>query len=398
MIELRPQNFQAPPEVDRLLRTAGIVGLVGLAATVVGALSDADQFYKSYLVAFCFVTGPALGGLALMMLHYLSGGAWGLAVRRPLEAAARTVPFVAILFLPVIAGMHHLYEWTHLDVVAKDPILTHKAPYLNASFFVGRAVLYFAVWSVLSFVLTKWSKAQDTNPGSMANEDKKFQNLSGVGLLAYAITITFASFDWVMSLDPHWFSTIFGLQFMVGQGLSALAFTTAIAFFLSRVAPMDQVLSQNKFHDYGKLIFAFVMLWAYLSYSQFIIIWSANLPEELPWYIRRFAGAWGGMALLLVFGHFVLPWTMLLSRDLKRRASRLALLACFVLVMRYVDLYWNIAPQFNEGHFAFHWMDVTAVAGLFGLWLAVFCWNLKGRALLPVGDPYLPEALADGHH
>ncbi len=396
MSDLRAQSFQAPPDIDRLMRNAGVLGVIGLIATVIGALTNPEQFFRSYLVGYLFVLALPLGSLVLMMVHYLSGGAWGLAVRRPFEAASRTLPLMALLFIPVILGMHSLYEWTHADVVANDPIIRYKTPYLNQGFFILRAVFYFAVWCTLALVLTRWSKAQDAHP-TPPPADEKFRRVAAPGILLYAICITFASFDWVMSLDPHWFSTIFGLLFMVGQGVSALAFTIGIAFVLSRTAPMDHVLTPAKFHDYGKLLFAFVMLWAYLSFSQFLIIWSANLPEEIPWYIRRFSNGWGPVSLALALGHFCLPFLILLSRDIKRQASRLALVAAFVLVMRFIDLYWLISPQFHHEQFRLHWLDLAVVVGLFGTWLAVYCWNLKGRALVPVGDPYMEEALADGH-
>jgi hypothetical protein len=397
MSDLRPEAFQAPPEVDRLMRIAGLVGLVGLVASIVGAMGSPEQFYRSYLVAFLFVLALGLGSLGLMMVHYMSGGAWGLGVRRLLEAASRTLPLLALLFVPIVLGMHHLYEWTDADVVAKDAILQHKQPYLNPTFFLIRAVIYFALWCTLAFVLTGWSKAQDAHP-TPEGEDAKFRVVSAPGILIYAITITFAAFDWIMSLDPHWYSTVFGLMIMVGQGLSALAFTCTMGFYLSRTKPMEHVLTPNKFHDYGKLLFAFTMLWAYLSFSQWLIIWSANLPEEVPWYIRRLTNGWGSVSLLVVVGHFIFPFLMLLSSQLKRRASRLALMGAFVLAMRYVEIYWLVMPQFQGGLFAFHWLDITTVAGIFGIWLAAYCWNLKGRALIPVGDPYLEEALADGHH
>jgi hypothetical protein len=397
MSEARHQSYQAPAEVDGLMRTAGLVGVVGIIASVVGAIGNPDQFFRSYLVAFMFVLAPALGGLALMMVHHMSGGAWGIPVRRLFEAGSRTLPLLALAFIPIVFGMHHLFEWTHLDVVAKDPILQQKQPYLNTSFFIIRAVIYFAVWIGLAFALTSMSRKQDANPMT-EDETTRFGSIAAPGLVLYVLTLSFASFDWIMSLDPHWFSTVFGLLTVVGQGLSALAFTIAIAFTLSRTPAMEAALTPNKFHDYGKLMFAFTMLWAYLSFSQFLIIWSANLPEEIPWYIRRFSNGWGPVALVVAFGHFVFPFLMLLSSTLKRAASRLALLAWFVLAMRFVDIHWLIMPNFNGGHFSFHWLDVTTVAGLFGLWLAAYCWNLKGRALLPVGDPYLEEALADGQH
>ena len=397
MTELRPSSYQAPPDIDRLMRTAGLIGIVGIAASIFGAMTNPEQFYRSYLVAFIFVLAPATGSLAWMMIHYLSGGAWGLGIRRLLEAGSRTIPLVAILFIPVVLGMGHIYEWTHADVVAKDPILQAKAPYLNTTFFLIRAVIYFAVWIGLAFTLTGWSRQQDTNP-TPEGADAKFRVVSGPGIVLYVATITFASFDWIMSIDPHWYSTIFGLLIAVSQGLSTMAFTIIMAFVLSRSSTMEPVLTPNKFHDYGKLLFAFTMLWAYLGFSQFLIIWSANLPEEVTWYILRFNHGWGTVSLVIALGHFVFPFLMLLSSDLKRAPSRLALLSAYFLVMRFIDVHWLVMPNFNNGHFTVHWLDVATIVGLFGIWIAAYCWNLKGRALLPVGDPYLGEALADGHH
>jgi hypothetical protein len=395
MSNLRPQDFPVPPEIDNLQRIAAIVGAIGIIASIVGAMTDPTQFYRSYLVAFLWVLGPTLGCLALLMVHHLSGGAWGLGIRRLLEAAARTVPLAAILFVPIVLGMTHIFEWTDAHKMATDPILKHKEPYLNATAFIGRAVFYFVVWSALAFILTGWSRAQDVTP-TPPPADRKFRNLSGPGLLLYGFTITFASFDWVMSLDAHWYSTVFGLLFMVGQGLTGIAFTAAVAFIVSRRPPMDHVLSPEKFHDYGKLMLAFTMLWAYLAFSQFLIIWSANLPEEVTYYVRRLNTGWVVLSWIILFGVFVIPYVMLLSRDLKRSASRLAYLGAFVFLMRYVDLYWMVQPMLHAEP-SLHWLDLATAAGLMGLWIAAFCWNLKGRALVPVNDPYLEEALADGH-
>jgi hypothetical protein len=394
-MNLRPQDFPAPPEIDRLQRTAAIAGAIGIVASVVGAMTNPEQFFRSYLVAFLWVLGPTLGCLGLMMIHHLSGGAWGLGVRRVLEAAARNVPLTALLFIPIIIGMPHLYEWANADIVSKDPVLQYKAPYLNSTFFVIRAAIYFLVWGGLAFILTGWSRAQDFRP-TLPPADRKFRSLSGPGVLAYAITITFASFDWVMSLDAHWYSTIFGLLFMVGQGLTGIAFTAILAFIISRRPPMDAVLSPEKIHDYGKLMLAFTMLWAYLAYSQFIIIWAANLPEEITYYIRRLDTGWLTLSIIILLGVFVIPYCLLLSRSLKRSASKLAYLGLFVFIMRYVDLYWMVQPMLHAEPSP-HWLDLATAAGLMGLWTAAFCWNLKGPALVPVNDPYLEEALADGH-
>ncbi|BCS31138.1 hypothetical protein TBR22_A03380 [Luteitalea sp. TBR-22] len=390
---LNPELFQAPPQIDTLQKVGFGVGLLGIVALAVGFAGNPEQFYKSYLLAYVFVLGIPIGSLALLMVHHLSGGRWSLALRRTFEASARTIPLMAVLFLPVILGIHHLYEWSHLDVVANDPILRHKAPYLNQSGFIVRAVAYFAIWSGLALMLARWSAQQDTQSFPL----DRFNKIAGPGVLILGLTVTFASVDWVMSLDPHWFSTLFGLWFLVGMALTALAFSIVVASLIHNNVHVAKALSTDRFHDYGTLLYAFIMLWAYLSYSQFLIIWSANLPEEIPYYLRRFGNGWQGITLVIVAGHFVLPWLLLLFRSTKRMRGRLVAVASFMLVMRFLDVFWLIAPWVKQGAFGVHWMDIAATLGVLGLWVGAFCYLLKGRALLPVGDPYLPEALADGH-
>ena len=390
---LHADHFQAPPQIDTVQKIGFAIGLVGLIGLAVGFTTDHAQFYKSYLLAFIFVLGVPIGSLALLMVHHLSGGRWSLVLRRTFEASSNTIPLMALLFIPIALGMHELYEWSHADVAASDPLIRHKVAYLNPTGFLVRAVAYFGIWSVMALLLSRWSTQQDTQSFPL----DRFNKVSGPGVLILGLTVTFASVDWVMSLDPHWFSTLFGLWFLVGMALTALAFSIVVAAVLHNNTHMAKALSVDRFHDYGTLMYAFIMLWAYLSYSQFLIIWSANLPEEIPYYLRRFGDGWQGLTLLIVAGHFVLPWMLLLFRSTKRTTSRLVGVASLMLVMRFLDMFWLIAPWTKQGAFGVHWMDVAAVLGLFGLWVGAFCHLLKGRALLPVGDPYLPEALADGH-
>ena len=390
---LNPADFQAPPQIDTLQKVGFGIGLLGLVGMAVGFATDHAQFYKSYLLAYIFVLGIPIGSLALLMIHHLSGGRWSLVLRRTFEASSRTLPLMALLFVPIIFGIHELYEWSHLDVVAADPILRHKQPWLNQTGFIVRAVVYFLIWTAMATVLARWSAQQDTQEFPL----DRFNKVSGPGVLVLGLTVTFASVDWVMSLDPHWFSTLFGLWFLVGMALTALAFSIVVASLLHNNSHMAKALSTDRFHDYGTLMYAFIMLWAYLSYSQFLIIWSANLPEEIPYYLRRFGNGWQSITLVIVAGHFVLPWLLLLFRSTKRMTGRLVAVASFMLVMRFLDVFWLIAPWVKQGAFGVHWMDLAAVLGVFGLWTGAFCVLLKGRALLPVGDPYLPEALADGH-
>ncbi|MPY91199.1 MAG: hypothetical protein GEU99_25220 [Luteitalea sp.] len=394
MSELRTQAFQAPPDVDRIQRVALALGGVALLVALVGAVVDTEQFYRSYLLGYIFTLAIPMGCLGLLMIQHLTGGGWGMVTRRTLEAAVRTLPLMALLFVPIALGLSHLYEWTHAEIVATDRVLQWKAPYLNPTFFVIRAVFYFGLWTTMALLLTKWSREQDATGG----DDWRLRLVSGPGILLFGLTITLASVDWVMSLDAHWYSTIFGLLFMVSEGLSALAFVILMTFFLSRTPEMSRVLTPKRFHDLGKLLLTFVMLYAYLAFSQFLLIWSANLPEEVTYFLIRTRERWQWLSVLVIVGHFAFPFCLLLLRDLKRQANRLAMLAVIILAMRFLETYWLVVPNFRADQMSVHWLDVTVALGLVGLWLAAFCWNLKGRALLPVGDPYLEEALADGHH
>ena len=399
------------PALARLQQRSLVVGVLGVAAGLVGLVlsANADQFFRSWLIGFLFILSFALGSLALLMLQHLSGGQWGLVSRRIFEAASRTLPLVALAFIPILFGMRPLFLWARAEAVETDRILQMKAPYLNVPFFTVRAVIYFAFWMLCVFLLNKWSAAQDRGETAVTPADSvRFRRLSAPGLLFLVLTVTFASVDWMMSVDPHWYSTIFGLLTVASQGLSALALTIAVLAVLAPTGALAPVLGPRHFHDLGKLLLAFVMLWAYLSFSQFLIIWSGNLAEEIPWYLQRIRGSWGAIAILLVVGHFALPFALLLSRDLKRHGKLLSRVAMIVIAMRLVDLIWLISPSFgahgpaDEWHTGFsmpiHWMDIVIPLGLAGLWLFLFARQLRSRPLLPVNDPYFKEAFAHEAH
>jgi hypothetical protein len=388
------------PALGRLKSRALVIGLLGLAAGVLGFLTNRDQFFQSWLVGFIFTLGLALGSLGLLMLQHLSGGQWGLVARRVFEASTRTLPLLALFFIPVVLAMPTLFKWAKPELVAGDKILQLKAPYLNVPFFMGRAVVYFLFWMACAWLLNKWSAAQDRGTESTdAAGMVRFRTLSAPALLFLVLTITFATTDWVMSLDPHWYSTIFGLMFTAGFGLSALALTIAVLASVGAEGALANILTKRHFHDLGKLLLAFTMLWAYLNFSQFLIIWSGNLPEEIPWYIERLRGGWGVVAIALVVGHFFLPFLLLLSQDLKKRPQMLARVAMFILLMRLVDTIFLISPTFHhEGGFPIHWMDVAIPAGLLGIWLYLFAGFLQSRALAPLNDPYFKEVFAHEAH
>jgi len=387
--------YPVPSRVDALDRAGFVAGAAAAVICTFGAFADPTQFFRSYLFAFLFWAGVALGCLSISMIHHLTGGLWGLVIRRILEAGTRTLPLVALMFLPVALGVRSLYPWANPETVAADEALRHKSLYLNPTFFYVRAAFYFAVWNLLGYLLNKWSLALDAGPDRATS--RRLRGLSGIGMILLGFTITFSSVDWGMSLDPHWFSTIYGVLFMVGQALSALAFVIVCVAALGSEKPLSDVVRPGSVHDLGKLMLAFVMFWAYVNLSQFLIMWSGNLPEEIPWYIRRLEGGWQYLALVLVIFHFTLPFLLLLSRDLKRNARLLGLVAGGLLVVRLADLYWFIAPDAGvHGHaagLAVHWLDIAALIGIGGLWLSAFARELRGRPLVPVGEPEIRELL-----
>lgn len=405
MAETRTQNltYAAPREIDRYRQRALIVGAVLMLLLVAGAFLPAlgggvDQFFRSYLVGYIFWVGVTLGCLGLLMLQHLTGGAWGLSIRRVLEAGTRVLPLMLLLFLPIaIFGLSHLYEWMHISEVQEPAvrrILNAKRPYLNPTFFLIRAALYFAIWMGLMFLLNKWSAEQDRTANRQYS--RKMQMLSGPGIILFVLTVTFASTDWVMSLNPEWFSTIYGLLYVAGWVLSAFSLVIAVMVYLATRKPLEGVVQAPHFHDLGKLLLAFVMLWAYFSFSQFLIIWSGNIPEETKWYLHRLRGGWGWVGIGLVLLHFALPFVLLLSRDLKRNARRLATIAGLIFLMRLIDTFWLIEPEFNRAHFKFSWMDLVAPIAFGGLWLAFFGWQMGLRPLLPFNDPNFEEAIEHG--
>jgi hypothetical protein len=381
----------AIPALAGLQQRLLIAGAVGAAVSLVGAFLNARQFFQSYLMAYMLCLGVTLGCLALGMVHQLSGGAWGVVIRRPIGAATRVLPIMTLLFLPILLGMRTLYPWTDANLVAADEMLRHKQPYLNVPFFLVRAAVYFGVWNLLTYLLNAWSLEQDQNPDPRLA--RRMQKLSAVGLLGYGLTITFASFDWLMSLEPHWFSTIYGVLIMGGQALSAMAFMIAALVWLGRRPPLDRIVAPAHFHDLGNLMLAFVMLWAYFSFSQYLIIWAGNLPLEISWYQHRLQTGWRAVGVTLILFHFAVPFVVLLSRTVKRAPELLIKVAIGILVLRVVDLFWLIAPEFHENGLVVHWLDIVLPLSLGALWLAAFVWQLRGRPILPVHDPQFDEAL-----
>jgi len=375
--------------IARWQRNSLLVGVAGVLLAVVAFLIDREQFLRSDLIAYLYWTGMALGCLAILLMHHVVGGKWGMLIRRLCEAGARTLPFMAVLLIPILLGMNTLYGWARPEA-AHDANIQSKAAYLNVPFFVTRAIVYFAIWFLYSHLLSKWSSELDRT-----HEERlisRMRAISAPGLVALTLTTTFAFIDWIMSLEPHWFSTIYGAMFMIGEMVESFAFVIALMLILSKVAPLKDYVTPQHIHDLGNLLFAFMVLWAYLSFSQFLIIWAGNLPEEIPWYLSRLRGGWGWVALTIVIVHFVLPFALLLFRRIKRREDRLFRVCLLMIVIRLVDVYWITEPAFYGERLRIHWMDFITPIAVGGLWLAVFFWQLKARPLVPVGDRRLQGA------
>jgi hypothetical protein len=385
--------------IARVRNAAFVAGAAGLGLSALCALIGVDwrvQFFRSYLWAYTYCLGVPLGCLVVLMIQHLTGGMWGFALRRLLEAATRTLPVLAVLFVPLAFGLRDLYEWADQAAVDADKDLQHKAQYyLNRDLVLLRVPIYFAVWIGLAFLLNLWSRREDASTDTQP--DRRFRLLSGPGIGLYGLTMTFAAIDWVMSLEPHWYSTIYGPMFGMGQVLSGFSFVLIVAFLLRDAAPLGPALSRAVLGDCGKLLLAFVMVWTYLSFSQFLLIWSGNLEEEIRWYLARSDGAWLWVAIALAVFHFALPFALLLSRDLKRDPRRLAAVAALVLGMEAVNLLWLIMPAFaerpvetspgNPGLFSALVLCPAALVGVGGVWLGFFLRQLDKLPLLPVHAP-----------
>ncbi len=390
----------------RLQKPALAVGAIAMIALIAGAFADSAQFFRSYLMGWIFVLMISAGALLVLMLGNLTGGRWAFLLRRPAEAAASAMPIVALAFLPILLGLQSIYTWAVPEIVAHDKLLQHKQPYLNAAFFTGRAVFFFLFWSVAALLLVKWGRTFDeTRDGWVALRMRK---LSGFGLLATALTLTFAAIDWQMSLEPHWFSSMFALSFVVGCLLTGWAFLVLSVVRLSADAPYAGAAKPLAFRDFGNLMLAFVMLWAYLAFSQFLLTWYGNLREEAPYYLVRAQGTWGAIGFALIIFHFFLPFFLLLMRPIKDRPRTLGVVAVLVLVMRAVDLFWITAPAWAQGHgeggvsqqgapFHLSWMDPVAFLAFAALFLGLYIRNLGTRSLLPPEQEALAkEAVAHG--
>ncbi len=374
---------------DQWQQRALLVGIAGVLLTILGFIFDREQLLRSYLYGYLYWLGMALGCMGILLLHHTVGGKWGMVIRRMCEAGARTVPYMIVLLIPVLASLPTLYPWARPEA-AHDANIQEKAAYLNVPGVIGRSIFYFAIWALYAYLLSKWSDEQDRTGDERLIG--KMRAVSAPGLVVFTFVTTFAFIDWIMSLEPHWFSTIYGAMFLIGEVLESFAFVIALVIVLSKESPLKDYITKQHLHDLGNMMFAFMVLWAYLSFSQFLIIWAGNLPEEIPWYLRRLKGGWGWVALTLVVFHFATPFVLLLMRNVKRNADRLLKVCIMMIVIRLVDVYWVVEPAFYNEQLKIHWMDFVTPVAVGGLWLAGFFWQLKSRPLVPLRDPRLTGA------
>jgi hypothetical protein len=371
--------------MDRIQHTALIVGVLALAISLVGLFTDAPHFWQGYLFGYLFWSGLAIGCLGIFFLHNVAGGNWGVAIRRFIESGLQTLPLVALFVTPIFFALHTLYKWTDPEVIGHDFAVGHKVAYMNVPFFVGRTVIYFGIWLFLGFRILKMANEHDRtgDPGLF----RRIKGISAPALLIFVVTTTLAFIDWVMSLEPAWYSTIYPWLFTIGEVLMTFAFMIALLVLLSKREPFASFLKPDHFHDLGNLMLAFTMLWAYMGLAQFLIIWAENLPDEIPWYIRRFSGGWGYLAFFIAIFHFCVPFFLLLLRFMKRKPNMLRILAIWMIIIRIVDIFWVVEPAFRQRGFEIYWTDIVAPIGIGGIWIAFFIRNLKARPLLASNDP-----------
>jgi hypothetical protein len=396
-------DLSTPPVIQTIGRRSLVIGVVASVVALGLGFTNPTVFFRGYLLSFMDWLGICLGSMAILMIRHLTGGGWGMVIRRVLGASMRTLPLMAFLFIPLAwLAVPRLYPWAMpFDAIQNPTIREHlehnkflTSGYLNVHGFWMRGIVYFAIWGLIIYLLSKWSAEQNKPP--VRDNSDRFKVVSGPGLIILAFTVTFAAIDWVMSLDPSWISTIYGLLFVAGELLAGLAFAVVVERILFKYKPMSLLLRPSFVHDHGKFMLTFIMVWAYFSFSQWLIIWAGNLPEEITWYVRRLNGGWGFVGLFVAIFHFAVPFAILLSRPLKRDITKLVWVACWMLFMRYVDLFWIIEPNFSAT-FTVTWADIVIPFAMGGLWIAFFCRNLSSLPLLPAYDVYAKQVLEPEH-
>jgi hypothetical protein len=372
-------------------RNSLIIGIIALALSLIGYFIDSGQFFHSYLTAFTFWCTITLGGLFFVMIHYLTNATWSVVVRRIGENIMSMLPVMAVFAVPILFGLGDLYHWSHSDIMQSDHLLEGKSPYLNTTFFIIRVVIYFAFWILLGRYLNKLSLSQDTEHHDSLL--RKAVKASAPGMILFALSITFFSFDLLMSLDAHWYSTIFGVYIFAGSFLSLLSFMTIYIISLRKKGILAETITSEHFHDLGKLIFAFLIFWGYMAFSQYFLIWYGNIPEETVWFLHRWDGNWKIISLILVFGHFVIPFFVLFPMEIKKNIPVMLVMSVWILIMHWIDIYWLVMPSLHSHGIHFSWMDLTTLVGIGGIFIWRFLRLVYSRPLVPVNDPRLESSI-----
>jgi len=368
-----------------------VIGIAFLALSLVGYFLDSGQFFHSYLVAFVFWCTISLGGLFFVMIHYLTNATWSVVLRRIGENIMVLLPVMAVFAIPILFGLGDLYHWSHADMVRSDPLLEGKSAYLNIPFFIIRMVAYFAIWTLLGRHLYKLSLKQDVeHSDSLLRGAVK---ASAPGMILFAVTITFFSFDLLMSLDAHWYSTIYGAYIFAGSFLSFLSFITLYVILLRKRGILADTVTLEHFRDLGKLIFAFLIFWGYMAFSQYLLIWYGNIPEETVWFLHRWDGNWKIISLVLVFGHFVIPFFVLFPMEIKKNMPVMMVMTTWILIMHWVDIYWLVMPDFLSHGIHISWMDFSTLIGIGGIFIWRFLRLNYSKPLVPVNDPRLESSI-----
>src|SRR5687767_523898 len=393
-VALRPEQATIPPghPWNRIPVIAAVCALLGIAASAILGAANPKQFFLSWLVSFLFFLSLALGALFFVLIQYAAQGGWGIVVRRIGETIFATIPVMAALFLPLLLGLHDLYEWTHAEALQHDALLRWKSPYLNVPFFLIRAAIFFVLWSFIAILYYRGSRGQDATGDPKVSA--RLRRFAGPALIVLALTQTFAAIDWIMSLTPHWYSTMFGVYFFAGSFVGFIALLSVVVVAMRGAGLLETLISPEHLQDIGKFLFAFTAFWAYIAFSQFFLMWYGNMPEETIWYKTRMEGSWMTVSVLLLVGHFVAPFLYLMGRSVKRNGATLAVGGLWLLAMHFVDLYWQVMPTLHPEGFRPALLDVTSLMAVGGSFVAAVSWLMRRQALVPLRDPRLSESLA----
>jgi hypothetical protein len=394
LVALRPEQAAIPPghSWNRLPLIGAGCAVLGAAGCAILGAGNPKQFFFSWLVSFLFFTSLGIGGLFFVLIQYASQGSWGIVVRRIGETVFATIPVMALLFVPVLIGLHDLYSWSAPGAAEHDALIRWKSPFLNVPFFLIRAAIYFGAWSALAVLYFRGSRGQDATGDPAVSA--RLRRFAGPGIIILALTSSFASVDWIMSLTPHWYSTMMGVYFFAGSFVGFIALLSVMAVAMRRAGLLETVVTPEHLHDIGKFLFAFTAFWAYIGFSQFLLIWYANLPEETIFYKARIAGSWKMVSIFLMVGHFGIPFFYLMGRAVKRHGATLALGGGWLLAMHFLDLYWQVMPTLHPEGIRPSILDVAAFLAVGGCFVAAAGWLMRRQALVPLRDPRLAESLA----